>query len=554
MWLNKNIHHLSSQLSQLGVEEAIISPGSRNAPLTVALARNPHIHCTSVVDERSAAFIALGLAKANKKPVVICCTSGTALLNYYPAIAEAFYSGVPLIILSADRPPELIDNWDGQCIRQEMVFENHIQGSFSLPPYTDKEDCLEEIDEITHAVLNLAIESNGPVHLNIPLREPLYTTFPEAFSFQKGELNQAKKSKNTTVLDIDKEAKIWIINGASYNSNPKLKTILQNIETSKKAVVLNDIISNLGNGSFDFYDSFLLGKTNATEKPEILITTGKFYLSKSLKTYLRKHKPMKHFHLASSEGMVGDPLDTEPEVILGEVEANLQAIHENILGNALFYAHWETQQTIQKRKVKAFFESQDYAEFKACQTIAQSIPKNGIVHLANSTSIRYFSYLRHYLKAEEIHSNRGTSGIDGCTSTAIGFALASNRSGTNQPKENHYLITGDIAFLYDSNAFWLKQLPNNLKIIVLNNSGGGIFRYIDGPKQLPELEEFFETAHQRSAKYLAKEFGIEYHCATNTAELSKGLNAFENSKNTLLLEVFTDKYKNEKQFNKFKEI
>lgn len=553
MWLNKNIHTLSSQLSFFGVEDAIISPGSRNAPLTVALARNPHIHCTSIVDERSAGFIALGMAKANNKPVVLCCTSGTALLNYYPAIAEAYYSGVSLIILSADRPPELIDNWDGQCIRQEMVFENHIQGSYSLPSYTDKEDCTEEIEEIIYSVMETSLQLKGPVHLNIPLREPLYSEFPKEFLYKKGKFNLENLEVKFNSNKIEFNEKTLLINGAEYIENQSINTLLIEWKKNKKVVVLNDIISNKFDDNFSIFDSFLLKNHNAVLAPEILITTGKFCLSKSLKNYLRKYKPAKHYHISENGGLVGDPFDTNPIIIESQLEDVLSGLDEISRPQSSYYFDWENQLNKHFSKVESFFEHLEYGEFKACHTIANHLPKKAILHLANSTSIRYFSYLKHLINGHEIHSNRGTSGIDGCTSTAVGFALATAKSDEKASKE-HVLITGDIAFLYDSNALWLKDIPQNFKIIVLNNSGGGIFRYIDGPKQLPELEEFFETSHQRSAKYLANEFGLEYLEARNTEELDLGLSIFQNTKKCILLEVFTDKYTNEIQFNKFKEI
>lgn len=546
-YLQENIHHLSSILSHLGVEDAIISPGSRNAPLTVALVRNPHIHCHSIVDERSAGFVGLGMAKANSKPIVLCCTSGTALLNYYPAIAEAFYSGVPIIVLSADRPSELIDNWDGQCIRQEMVFDNHIVANYSIPSYADKEDCLEEIEEIIQAAMQDAISMQGPIHINVPMREPLYGASPSNFSFKKGEVIIPNHTKVILDLNLDGYTKVLVLNGAEYKKNKALSTALNNIVANNKAVVLNDIVSNQNEDTIKGYDALLIKADSNEYVPELLITTGKFLLSKPLKTYLRAHKPKKHIHLCEKDENIGDPFDSEPEIITGDVAENLEKITQKLKNYKNYISYWLSQCKKHEIAQNSFFQEENYAEFKACFILAKSLNKDSVLHLANSTTVRYFSYLKDYLGSNEIHANRGTSGIDGCTSTAVGFALA-------QPEKEHILITGDIAFFYDINALWNNKLPQNLKIILLNNGGGGIFRYINGPNKLEELEEFFETAHNRTAENTAKEFGIEYLHSQDENSLITGLQNFYNNKNRVILEIFTDKYKNEIQFNKFKEL
>ena len=545
-YLHENIHHLSSVLSSYGVEDAILSPGSRNAPLTVALARNPHIQCHSIVDERSAGFVGLGMAKASEKPVVLCCTSGTAVLNYYPAIAESFYTGVPLIVLSADRPPELIDNWDGQCIRQEMVFDNHILSSYSMPSYSDKEDCKEEIEEILEAAIGEAIMNQGPVHINVPLREPLYSNIPENFEFKKGEFRMQTGNQISDIPTLE-STKTLILLGADYKENNALEPLLEEIEQEEKAVVLKDIIANKGKDSFASYDAVLLGKNEADLQPDLLITTGKFILSKSLKTYLRKHKPKRHFHLTESDGIIGDPFSTDPEIIKGDLEENLKNISEKLEPCKAYFSFWQSHCNKNKVAQVSFFNNSDFAEFWACYHIGLSLKKETILHLANSTTVRYFSYLKEFIKTTTVQANRGTSGIDGCTSTAVGFALA-------EPNKNHLLITGDVAFFYDINALWNKHFPKNLKIVLLNNQGGGIFRYIDGPNKLPELEEFFETTHERTAKKVCEEYEIKYLHAGDKKELEKSLEDFHDSKNSILLEVFTDRYKNEEQFNKFKQL
>lgn len=541
--INRNIHHLSSSLSENGLDLAVISPGSRNAPLTIALNRNPSIECWSQIDERSAAFVALGAAKSSGRPVAICCTSGTAVLNYYPAVAEAYYTGIPLIVLSADRPPELIDRWDGQAIRQDNVFDNHILESFRIPDDIDKIDQEETIGKIISKAVSTAFIKGGPVHINIPLREPLYSEIPIDFDFSIGELPIKAKS-DILELHFNRTFKsTLIVNGASKLMDEYYDELLSEIIKSEKAIVVNDVLSNLSNETFSFWDGV---EWKPSSKPELLITTGKFNLSKDLKSFLRSNKPIKHYHVFE-DGEVSDQFFTKPEFIYGDRVNAVEALMGYSETCSEYIEEWKSHGVNKNKGLENLLSSANFNEFSASMFVSKWINQNTILHLANSTSVRYFSFLKGNIATRNIYSNRGTSGIDGCTSTAVGMALKDTVG-------QHILITGDIAFFYDSNALWRDKLPKNLKIILLNNKGGGIFRYIKGPSELEELNKFFETQHERNAEKIAQDLGLKYYIAKDFNLLSEGLDWLTKQNNCAVLEIETNREINQETYRKFREL
>lgn len=535
------INQLTQACYEMGVEQAVISPGSRNAPLTVAFARHPHIKCRSVIDERSAAFVALGMAQKSQKPVVIICTSGTAVLNFYSAIAEAYYQNIPLIVLTADRPSKWIGQWDGQTINQRDVFLNHVRASFSLPTDNLSDNLPEKIIEVTEQAINTAMQpAKGPVHINLPFAEPFYPTEEygyEAIGLKPKEVVLPISDKEGLQEVINANKNILVVNGAN---------VPDNTHKLGGAVILSDVVSNqLAGQNIDNWESILTisnDELKAQLKPDVLITTGTAVVSKNLKLFLRANKPQHHFHI-SETGQMADPFETNPTLVSGDVSEVLNNISIN---HNDYLATWQNISKQVSAATDNYFTNSDYSEITAAKEILNKIPSNSILHLANSMPVRYVNTLAEKLDGIEVYSNRGTSGIDGCTSTAVGAALMTNKLVT--------LITGDVAFFYDANGLWNKHLPKNLRIIVMNNGGGGIFRLIEGPSKLAELEEFFETEHNRTGEGLAKEHDLEYNCSRNFEELDKQLSEFfVEKKRPAILEVFTDKHTNEAVFKGYKE-
>jgi 2-succinyl-5-enolpyruvyl-6-hydroxy-3-cyclohexene-1-carboxylate synthase len=565
--LLKPIINLVNILSKKGVKNAIISPGSRNAPLTIALVRHPDIETKSISDERSAAFIAMGMAQNLKQPVAICCTSGSAAYNYAPAVAEAFFQEIPLIILTADRPKEWIHQHDGQTIYQTDIFGKHVKQSFEIGSDYTHQDSIWHIERTINHAVNLAKSyPQGPVHINIPLREPFYPADNEAILFENNprtievletEKTLSKESWHQLLTRFQDFDNILIAGGQSEKDH-SLSDVLEKIQEEFHCVVIGDTISNLGIESISKHDIFLKTE-NENLRPELLITFGKSFISKGLKTFLRKNKAIEHWHLQLGEHLI-DTFQSLTKIILITPLTFFTKLYEDldfdkfkngeIERNEDFKNNWLAQERKATVYLERFFDDkihqEKFNEFYVIKKIIDSLPDNCQVHLANSMAVRYVNYVGFDLKKQiEVFANRGTSGIDGCVSTAVGQALCT-------PKLV-FLFVGDVAFFYDRNGLWNRYLPNNLRIILLNNHGGGIFRMIDGPSKQPELEDYFETIQTMSSKNTAQDADLEYFKINTNADLEKNLEAFlgVNGKSKLM-EIETDSILNTEIFKQFK--
>lgn len=542
---NQAIIDLVAICAKKGIENAILSPGSRCAPLTLAFARHPEIHARTISDERSAAFIALGMAQKLNQPVVLVCTSGSAALNYYPAIAEAYFQEVPLLVLTADRPPEWIDQWDGQTIYQQEVYGKHVKKSFQFPDSLNSPDQIWYAHRIANEAINLAKSgSPGPVHINIPLREPFYPKKEESF-IPSEDLNIVHPHVACRQLSHDsleqlktklaQVSRMMIIPG-QQKPNPKIKKLLRQLAQQKKVVTVTDTISNLSfEESISFHDHWLGNeKISQGLAPDLILTFGKSLISKPLKQFLRKN-PLSHWHIQAHEG-ARDPfqhltrhLDCDPLYFLEWLSDHVQNMEEG------FYSKWQSLEIKVKENLSEILQNSEFGEYPALQQVIRYIPENSKIHLANSMPVRYMNFLGKI--NQEIICNRGTSGIDGTNSTAVGCAFTT--------KEPVTIITGDLAFFYDRNAFWHNYSLANLRIILLNNHAGGIFRLIDGPKEQPELEEFFETRQPLNAQSLAKEFGFGYSLVTQAQELKSQIKElFAPGMKAKILEIQSESAKN----------
>lgn len=513
---------------QNNIKHIVISPGSRNAPLTIGFASDSYFKPYSIADERCAAFFALGMAQQLKEPVAIVCTSGSALLNYYPAIAEAFYSQIPLIVISADRPTSKIDIGDGQTIRQANVFENHILFNANL-----QESASVANDTLINNAIHTAVLKKGPVHINAPFEEPLYDIVSE-LSVSPKAIEQPKQESVAINWDFlqsswDKAAKKLILIGVQ-DQNVIPEHIIQQWNLDPSIVVLTEVTSNIRTSNFiNSIDSLITSFTDAEFtmlQPDILISIGGMVVSKRIKKFFRSYKPAAHWHVdllraydtfgALTQHVIATPSTFFSKMTYGQTASNYQ---QNILNcyNSL------------REHQAEFVKQAPYSDLKVFEAIFNFIPKNSLLHISNSSAIRY-AQLIDMPQDLEVFCNRGTSGIDGCTSTAIGAAVQTLKPTT--------LITGDISFLYDSNGLWNKYTPDNFKIIVLNNGGGGIFRILPGHQDTEVFNTYFETEHQHTAEHLAKMYDYEYIKAESQADLAK-LETFFNSPKKQIIEIFT---------------
>lgn len=513
------------------IHTIVISPGSRNAPLTIGFVSNPAFHCYSIADERCAAFFALGIAQQTQKPVALVCTSGSALLNYYPAIAEAFYSQIPLIVISADRPKSKIDIGDGQTIRQENVFANHILFNANL-----HEDPSDENDVKINEAIAIAVNQKGPVHINVPFEEPLYETVNE-LSVQPLMVTSNHLQKKLPNLDVfvkhwNSAKKKLILIGGNYPNAIDVALVNQ-LANDPSVVVMTEVTSNLHHPNFiTNIDTIITPFTDEDFKafqPEILITLGGMVVSKRVKAFLRKYKPNEHWHIDelrayNTFGCLTHHFEVAPNTFFNSLLTETTSTEGNYLQKALdLKAH-------RKTKHADYLKTIPFSDMKVFETILPMLPVNSQLQISNSSPIRY-AQLFDIHPSIEVFCNRGTSGIDGSTTTAIGAALASGKPTI--------MITGDVSFFYDSNALWNNYIPKNFKIILINNGGGGIFRILPGHQETPVFNTFFETTHTLTATHLAKMYGFEYFTSENEVDLQSGMQSFLTSDKPSILEIFT---------------
>jgi len=553
----KHVQQLAALLLKKGITDIVISPGSRNSPMINTFTGIAEFNCRNIVDERSAAYFALGLALAKQNPVAIVCTSGTAALNYAPAIAEAFYQNIPLIVLTADRPDYWIDQAESQCIRQDGIYQNFTKKGVSLPLGESPKELWFAARQINEC-LNLAVSgTQGPVHLNIPLEEPLHQLVQENLPEAK-EIEMAENQFSLTEIEFSKllegfkqSQKIMILAG-QQNSNSRLENALAQLVEKSGAVVLHEHLSNLSDqqfcGSIDSVLAAILEEPATDFHPDLLITFGGQFVSKSLKQFLRKNKPVQHWHL-SLGGEHFDTYQSLTNVIKTDAADFFEALSEKIKPiNKSYLQLWKNKELQVNQLRDEFLKEIEFCDLKAFDLICKSIPENSIVHLGNSSPVRYALIVNRIVNAA-YYSNRGTAGIDGCLSTAVGFASESNKLNT--------IILGDLSFFYDSNALWNKYIGVNLRIIVIHNGGGNIFGMIKGPSDSPAYSEHFLAENTHKAEVLAKAFDLDYFSAINEEELVEALVHFYSptQHQVALLEVFTDAEVNVRVFRElFKRV
>ena len=536
--------------SAKGITNIIISPGSRNAPLTIGFAQNKDFTCYSIADERCAAFFALGIAQQTKKPAAVVCTSGSALLNYYPAVAEAFYSQIPLIVISADRPQNKIDIGDGQTIRQQNVFANHSVFNANLT-----EEASVENDLKINKAIETAILQKGPVHINAPFEEPLYEI-----------VNALTVSSKITALEGTRQTKI-IENAADFVSiwnTAKRKLVLagvnethlideeivQNLAHDPSIVVLTETTSNLHHPNFiNSIDTLITPFDDADFKefqPEILVTFGGMIVSKRIKAFLRKHKPKHHWHIDTLRAYDTFNALTQ-HFLMHPNDFFKDLLSKTSYVESDYFSEIDKIYDARKIKKQEYLNKIEFSDFKVFEKVIASLPKNSQLQISNSSAIRY-AQLIEIDPSIEVFCNRGTSGIDGSTSTAIGAAVGNEKQTV--------LISGDIGFLYDSNALWNSYIPKNFKIILINNGGGGIFRILPGHEEKPVFNTYFETSHTLTAEHLAKMYQMNYFQAADLESLEKNSTAlYESNDAPGILEIFTPTLVNDKVLkNFFKEL
>ncbi len=536
---------LAALMIKKGITNAVVSPGSRNAPAIIMFGQLKKINLISVADERSAGFFALGIALKTRKPVALLCTSGSAALNYAPAIAEAYYQKVPLFVITADRPAEWIDQGDGQTIRQPNVFANYIRKSYSLPASFDTPDA----QWFATRILNEAIDRcnypvAGPVHLNLPIAEPLYKIDIQQALPEVRTINIAKVGKMVDpgyMEDLSQKwnsAKSKLILVGQIAEGSAINDQLIHLSDDPSVIVMTETTSNIFHSGYVNCIDRVIDGLNVTSfnriKPEILLTLGGAIVSKKIKSLLRRLKPTEHWQVSD------DPeefhLDTFQSLTL-TIPLPAEDFTRQLAQKARpcpgeYRQFWQERSLELKTRHNQYISQLSFCDMQVYEILFRNIPEGTDIHLANSTPVRYAQLFDH-LGNHHFYSNRGTSGIDGCVSTAAGSAYVAENPVT--------VISGDIGFFYDSNALWNQNLKADFRIIVINNGGGNIFRILDGPSAYEQLEPYIETAHQFTTRGLAANFGLNYFKATDKQSLEKQLIPFydRGSGKPAMLEILT---------------
>ena len=533
----KSILQLAALLKAHGIRKIVLCPGSRNIPIVQTLANIPDFTCYPMTDERSAGFFALGQALHGGTPAAVCCTSGTALLNLHPAVAEAFYQQVPLVVISADRPAAWIGQMDGQTLPQPGVFGSLVKKSVDLPEVDSEESewyCNRLINE---ALLELNHHGKGPVHINVPISEPFFklpvTELPEVRVITRYQgLSVYDKDYQPLIDRLNRYQRRMAVVGQMnliYLFDKRYTKMLYKHFAWFTENISNQTVPGVPIRNIEPLLCSMNFETQQKMRPELLITYGGHIISKRLKKFLRRHPPVEHWHIAP-DGEVVDLYGSLTTVIEMDPFESLEKIAPMMENRTPEYPRqWEA---LSKAIPQAQF---DYSEMSAIGAVIKNLPAPCSLHLANSSVVRY-AQLFDIPANVEILSNRGTNGIEGSLSTALGYATASDKL--------NYLFIGDLSFFYDMNALWNSNYGANIRILLLNNEGGEIFHALPGLELHENARRFVTATHCTTAKAWAEDRGFEYLSARNSEELNTAVTVFTQASVTnrpMLLEVFTDK-------------
>ena len=559
MYSNKeNVNILTSLLLEYGVSDAVVCPGSRNAPIVHNLSVCEAIRCRPVTDERSAAFYALGLAIATRRPTVVCVTSGSALLNVTPAVAEAAYQHVPLVVISADRPQQWIDQLDGQTIPQSDALGRFVRKAVQLPePHNDEERwlCRRLVNEAMHLA---TCRQGAPVHINVPISEPLFEFSTEQLP-QLSRFNNIKRAAiNDASMDMPDAfhdaTRPMIVIGQLAHGTISHETIRS---LSEKYVVMSEPLSNPSYMTIHFDEAirYIVSDNSSINDdeddktayyPDYVIYVGDTLVSKPARRFLRNAKAPSCL-ITPDAADIHDPLMTLTDIVecdSDSINALLASLCETPDTDERCRFHDRWQSFLDACAAHADAYAPEYSQMATVKYFEEQLADLDIdicVHYANSSAVRLACiYAQHY-----VWCNRGVNGIEGSLSTAAGFSLATH--------DMTVCVIGDLSFFYDQNALWNSNLRGNLRIILLNNRGGGIFRQLPGLSDSPAADDLVMASHENTAQGICTQNDIGYMSAKNMDEMQIGIVTLltRESERPMLLEVFTDSNDDVKALEKY---
>ena len=559
MYSNKeNVNILTSLLLEYGVSDAVVCPGSRNAPIVHNLSVCEAIRCRPVTDERSAAFYALGLAIATRRPTVVCVTSGSALLNVMPAVAEAAYQHIPLVVISADRPQQWIDQLDGQTIPQSDALGRFVRKAVQLPePHNDEERwlCRRLVNEAMHLA---TCRQGAPVHINVPISEPLFEFNTE----QLPQLSRFNNIKRAAIKDASMDmpdafhnaTRPMIVIGQLAHGTISHETIRS---LSEKYVVMSEPLSNPSYMTIHFDEAirYIVSDNSSINDdeddktayyPDYVIYAGDTLVSKPARRFLRNAKAPSCL-ITPDAADIHDPLMTLTDIVECDTDS-INALLASLCDapdtdeRCRFHDRWQSFLDAYAANADAY--APEYSQMATVKYFEEQLADLDIdicVHYANSSAVRLACiYAQHY-----VWCNRGVNGIEGSLSTAAGFSLATH--------DMTVCVIGDLSFFYDQNALWNSNLRGNLRIILLNNRGGGIFRQLPGLSESPAADDLVMASHENTAQGICTQNDIGYLSAKSMDEMQIGVVTLltRESERPMLLEVFTDSNDDVKALEKY---
>lgn len=532
---NKIIIQLISLLKQFNIRRIVVSPGSRHFALIHSLESDKYFKLYSVVDERSAAFFALGLIQQTGEIVAVACSSGTACMNYGSAIVEAFYQRLPLLVLSSDRLPQFLNQMEDQMYDQLDTFTKCTKYQGQLPVIKNAIDewyCNRIINE---ALIELTHHGNGPVHLNIPI-EAHHTdkfttpTLPKVrkINLSTSSIDQVKWQAYSEEL---KGKKIMIIWGQSCPMTSLIHNSITKFTENFDAIILTDKISNCHHKNAINNTTVVLNILRPEEKinlsPDVVISIGGNYIfNNEIKNYLRPYA-IKHWQIGK-EDKICDPFKKLTDVF----EMEEYFFFESITNNANFTNEGEYANSWLELSKLPALPTPEYNELYAIGTLLNNLPKNVDLQLANSCTIR----MSHFFPTDpsvRVNCNRGVNGIDGSMSTAIGFSSENNRPT--------YYITGDLSFFYDMNSLGIRHISPKMRILLINNGGGAVMYGPLNEELRKTLPPHIGAGHQISAKGWVESRGFKYLSASSKEEVDEAIKILcdTETEQPIFVEVFT---------------
>ena len=507
--------YFAKTLSILGVEKIFFSPGSRSTPMVIGVERFSDIDLIPVLDERTAAFLALGQSKRKKQPVGLICTSGSALTHWFPAVTEASHSGVPLLLFSADRPPELQNCGAGQTIDQENIFGNFVRQFHQLEVPQTNENYRDHLVTALKSAYQKSLGVNpGPVHINFPFREPLLSESEVHIDFDlTGFLTQPTDNiypnSPTEISKIISSSKKLLIVAGQYVEKNHLQQLY-----SKEVPVICDSLSSIRNTDEASlilrYENLLRDQNFAQKaKPDSIIILGPLPTSKTLRKWIEN---------TSSKRIIIEPRGIKVDPLSGEsidCQISFDQLSEIDIPTQEpgWLDYWQNaEEKINSKMTKAFLDELTLFEGKLAYLLSLHLPDRSNLFVANSMPIRDIEWFwQKKTSNRKLFGNRGVNGIDGTLGTAIGIA--------HESEHPSFLLTGDLAFLHDSNAMLFdKQFKGSLTIFVINNEGGGIFEHLPISRE-PEFEKCFATPQNFDLSKLCSTFGIKYSLETSWSQI-----------------------------------